>query len=87
MKSPALDAFEKTLLEMFTFDDNEPSTFDGSRTMFPVVSAYLENPFVMLKRISIARLRLLLRVGEYLYGMLGYHDKAILPLEQAVKLA
>jgi hypothetical protein len=81
MKSPLLDAFEQTLVDTFTFDDNNPASYSPSKAVFDVVRAYLENPFILLKRISINRLRLLLRIGEFLYGMNGRHDLAIVPLE------
>jgi hypothetical protein len=59
MKTPALNVLERLFLAHFTFDDNDPSTYESSRKVFQTLRAYLANPFVKLKRFTHERLVLL----------------------------
>jgi hypothetical protein len=66
---------------LFTYEDNNPATYDISRKMEKSVKAYIFNPLVKLKRVTFPRLSILLRLGEYIYGMEGKPDQALYPFE------
>jgi hypothetical protein len=79
MSDETLDQFERAMEVLFTYDDNNPATYESSRATEKAVRAYLFNPIVKLKRVTFSRLHLLLRLGEYCYGMEGKPDVAMYP--------
>ena len=82
-----IDKFEKSLFELFKYEDNSPNTYTQSCRLQETLKSFVFNPVVKLKRITHERLALLLHLGEYIYGYEGKPDQAMLPFEQAVDLA
>jgi hypothetical protein len=87
MNDDFMNKFESTLHRLFVYEDNKPSTYVDSNRLQDSVKSYLFNPLVKMKRLTKNRLDLLLRLGEYVYGMEGKPDQAFYPFEMAVDLA
>jgi hypothetical protein len=87
MKDRATNALEAAFDKLFLYNDNSPETYQGSNTYHEALKSYAFSPLVKLHRNTKERLDLLLRLGEYIYGMEGKPDKALYPFEMAVDLA
>jgi hypothetical protein len=72
---------EEALSELFNYDDNDPETYENCRMISDIVKAYCFNPLVKLKRKTAERLKLLLKIGEYIYSYESRPDDAIYPFE------